>query len=114
MIWYLCGRKRVWELLQRLFAASVSGCGKNKKSEPETPCSASGETFFGKPLDKRSEVCYADAPDEERAAGQAPDVLDILMSAPTCGGGDRGDLEAAPARRSRRLPCESGVEHLEN
>lgn len=30
------------------------------------------------------------------------------------GGGDRGDLEAAPARRSRRLPCESGVEHLEN
>lgn len=34
--------------------------------------------------------------------------------APRAGGGDRGDLEAAPARRSRRLPCESGVEHLEN
>ena len=33
---------------------------------------------------------------------------------PTCGGCDRGDLEAAPERRSRRLPCESGAEHLEN
>lgn len=56
--------------------------GKNKKSESETPCSASGETFFGKPLDKRSGVCYAYAPEEERAAGQAPDVLDIPTSAP--------------------------------
>ena len=79
------------------------------------PCSASGEIFLGKPLDKRSKVCYSYAPEEERAAGQTPDVLDIPTSVPRVrGGGDRGDLEAAPARRSRRLPCESGVEHLEN
>lgn len=71
--------------------------------------------FFEKPLDKQSEVCYAYAPETERAAGQAPDVLDIPTSVPRVrGGGDRGDLEAAPERRSRRLPCESGVEHLEN
>ena len=60
------------------------------------------------------EVCYAYAPEEERAAGQAPDVLDILTSVPCVRGGDRGDSEADPERRSRRLPCESGVEHLEN
>ena len=54
----------------------------NPKNAPEMPCSACGETFFGKPLDKRSEVCYAYAPEEERAAGNAPDVLDIPTSAP--------------------------------
>ena len=82
MIWYLCGRKRVWEPLRRLFAANVSGCGKNKKNDTEVPCSASGETFFEKPLDKSWRVCYAYAPEEERAAGNAPDVLDIPTSAP--------------------------------
>lgn len=44
--------------------------------------SASGETFFEKPLDKSWRVCYAYAPEEERAAGKAPDVLDIPTSAP--------------------------------
>ena len=38
--------------------------------------------FFENPLDKRSEVCHAYAPEEERAAGQASDVLDIPTSAP--------------------------------
>lgn len=46
------------------------------------PCSASGEIFLGKPLDKRSKVCYSYAPEEERAAGQTPDVLDIPTSVP--------------------------------
>lgn len=59
-------------------------------------------------------VWYDYAPREERAAGQAPDVLDILTSVPCVRSGDRGDSEADPERRSRRLPCESGVEHLEN
>ena len=54
----------------------------NKKNEPEMPCSASGEIFLGKPLYKRSKVCYSYAPEEERTAGQAPDVLDIPTSAP--------------------------------
>lgn len=78
------------------------------------PWSAYGETFFEKALDNSWRVCYDYAPEEERAAGQAPDVLDILTSVPCVRGGDRGDLEADPERRSRRLPCESGVEHLEN
>lgn len=45
------------------------------------PWSASGETFFEKALDNSWRVCYAYAPEEERAAGKAPDVLDISTSA---------------------------------
>ena len=65
------------------------------------PCSASGETFFGKPLDKRSEVCYAYAPDEERAAGQAPDVLDIPTSVPR--------VRGAVTEATWKLPLHDGA-----
>lgn len=64
------------------FYSQRIGLRQKQKSESETPCSASGKTFLKKPLDKQSEVCYAYAPEEERAAGNAPDVLDIPTSAP--------------------------------
>lgn len=38
--------------------------------------------FFKKALDNSWRVCYAYAPEKERAAGKAPDVLDIPTSAP--------------------------------
>ena len=38
----------------------------------------------------------------------------VRRARPTCGGGDRGDLETAPERRCGRLSRESGVKHLEN
>ena len=69
------------------FYSQHSIYGKKLKNEPEMPYSASSETFFEKPLDKRSEVCYAYAPEAERAAGQAPDVLDIPTSVPRVRGG---------------------------
>ena len=65
------------------------------------PCSASGETFSGKPLDKRSEVCYAYAPEEERAAGQAPDVLDIPTNA--------SHVRGAVTEATWKLPLHDGA-----
>lgn len=65
------------------------------------PCSVCGETFFGKPLDKRSEVCYAYAPEEERAAGQAPDVLDIPTSVPR--------VRGAVTEATWKLPLHDGA-----
>ena len=73
----------------------------NMKNVSEMPCSASGETFFGKPLDKRSEVCYAYAPEEERAAGQAPDVLDIPTSVPR--------VRGAVTEATWKLPLNGGA-----
>ena len=101
MIWYLCGCKRTWEPLQWLFTVNVSGYGKNKKSESKTPCSASGEIFLGKPLDKRSEVCYSYAPEEERTAGQTPDVLDIPTNAPR--------IRGAVTEATWKLPLHDGA-----
>ena len=65
------------------------------------PCSASSETFFGKPLDKQLEVCYAYAPEEERAAGQAPDVLDIPTSVPR--------VRGAVTEATWKLPLHDGA-----
>lgn len=78
------------------------------------PCSASGELFSENhwTSDWKCVMLMHPRRRERRTSlGRArhPD-----KRAPRAGGGDRGDLEAAPARRSRRLPCESGVEHLEN
>lgn len=79
------------------------------------PCSACGETFFwettGQAIGSVLCLCTRGGESGRTSPGRArhPD-----KRAPRAGGGDRGDLEAAPARRSRRLPCESGVEHLEN
>lgn len=64
------------------FCIQCIGMRQKRENEPKTPCSAFGETFFEKPLDKQSEVCYAYASETERAAGQAPDVLDIPTSVP--------------------------------
>lgn len=65
------------------------------------PCSASGETLFEKPLDKRPEVCYAYAPEAERATGQAPDVLDIPTSVPR--------VRGAVTEATWKLPLNAGA-----
>ena len=76
---YYC--KQALEPLQRLFTSCIVIYDKKLQNESEIPCSASGETFL-KNLDKSWRVCYAYAPEEERAAGKAPDVLDIPTSVP--------------------------------
>lgn len=96
------------------YSQRIRTYGKNKKSESETPCSASDKTFWkttGQAVGSVLFLCTRGGESGRTSPGRArhPD-----KRAPRAGGGDRGDLEAAPARRSRRLPCESGVEHLEN
>lgn len=114
MIWYLCGRKRTWEPLQRLFTVNVSVYGKKRKASQRRLVARLAKLFWkttGQAIGSVLCLCTRGGESGRECPGRArhPD-----KRAPRAGGGDRGDLEAAPARRSRRLPCESGVEHLEN
>lgn len=96
------------------YSQRIAGYGENKKSESETPCSASDKIFLENHWTSDRECIMLMHPRRRERPGMPRTCSTSRRARPTCGGGDRGDSGAALERRSRRLPCESGVEHLEN
>lgn len=115
VVWHLYCCKLVLEPPQRLFNTVVMILLQNLKNVPEIPYIACGETFLESHWTSDRKCVMLMHPRRRERPDKPRTCSTSRQACPACGGdGDRGDLEAAPARRSRRLPCESGVEHLEN
>lgn len=114
VVWYLCVSKHAYKPLQQLFTDDVEFYGKNLENEPEVPCSQSGEVF-SKSHWTNSSRCDMLMHPRRRAQPASPGRARHPDKRALCvGGGDRGDSQTDPERRSRRLLCESGAKHLDN